>query len=100
MTEWTKESKANYDWLMESKEQLKHGQYAEHDLIDVNEDNMDFTRLLEKQKIFAESKHKIEPQILASYEKDFEQRLIYDSVSLEGSSLTFDEVKTILNEEK
>ena len=37
MTEWTKESKANYDWLMESKEQLKNGQYAEHDLIDVEE---------------------------------------------------------------
>lgn len=28
MTEWTKESKANYDWLVESKEQLKYLQKA------------------------------------------------------------------------
>ena len=50
MTEWTKESKENYDWLVKSKEQLKHGQYAEHNRTDVNGDNMDFNRLLEKQK--------------------------------------------------
>ena len=100
MSEWTKESKENYDWLVKSKEQLKHGQYAEHNRTDVNGDNMDFNRLLEKQKIFAESKHKIEPQVLTSYEREFEQRLIYDSVSLEGSSLTFDEVKAILDGEK
>ena len=48
MTEWTKESKENYDWLVKSKEQLKHGQYSEHNRTDVNGDNMDFNRLLEK----------------------------------------------------
>ena len=29
-------------WLVKSKEQLKHGQYAEHNRTDVNGDNMDF----------------------------------------------------------
>lgn len=98
MTEWTKESKANYDWLIESKEQLKHGQYAEHDLIDVNEDNMDFNRLLEKQKIFAESKHKIDSITLASYEKDFELTFTHNSTAIEGNTLTLMETKVVLED--
>ena len=31
-------NKANYDWLMESKEQLKNGNFSSHTLIEVSED--------------------------------------------------------------
>ena len=32
------EDKANYDWLMESKEQLESGKYTKHDLIEVQDE--------------------------------------------------------------
>ena len=32
------ETKANYDWLMESKVQLERGQFAKHDLIEVGDE--------------------------------------------------------------
>ena len=31
-------TKANYDWLMESKAQLERGQFAKHDLIEVDDE--------------------------------------------------------------
>lgn len=31
-------NKANYDWLMESKEQLENGNFSSHTLIEVSED--------------------------------------------------------------
>ena len=31
-------NKSNYDWLMESKEQLESGKYTKHDLIDVQDE--------------------------------------------------------------
>ena len=31
-------NKANYDWLMESKEQLESGKFKEHDLIEVKDE--------------------------------------------------------------
>ena len=31
-------NKANYDWLMESKAQLERGQFAKHDLIEVDDE--------------------------------------------------------------
>ena len=31
-------NKANYDWLMESKEQLESGKYTKHDLIEVQDE--------------------------------------------------------------
>ena len=31
-------NKANYDWLMESKEQLENGKFSSHTLIEVSED--------------------------------------------------------------
>ena len=31
-------TKANYDWLMESKVQLERGQFAKHDLIEVGDE--------------------------------------------------------------
>ena len=31
-------TKANYDWLMESKAQLERGQFAKHDLIEVGDE--------------------------------------------------------------
>lgn len=31
-------NKNNYDWLMESKAQLKHGKFTAHDLIEVGAD--------------------------------------------------------------
>ena len=32
------ENKSNYDWLMESKEQLESGKYTKHDLIEVKDE--------------------------------------------------------------
>lgn len=31
-------NKSNYDWLMESKEQLESGKFKEHDLIEVKDE--------------------------------------------------------------
>ena len=31
-------NKSNYDWLMESKEQLESGKYTKHDLIEVQDE--------------------------------------------------------------
>ena len=31
-------NKSNYDWLMESKEQLESGEYTKHDLIEVQDE--------------------------------------------------------------
>ena len=31
-------NKSNYDWLMESKEQLESGKYTKHDLIEVRDE--------------------------------------------------------------
>ena len=31
-------NKSNYDWLMESKEQLESGKYTRHDLIEVQDE--------------------------------------------------------------
>ncbi len=31
-------NKANYDWLMKGKEQLENGQYAAHELAEVEDD--------------------------------------------------------------
>lgn len=31
-------NKSNYDWLMESKEQLESGKYTKHDLIEVKDE--------------------------------------------------------------
>lgn len=31
-------NKSNYDWLMESKEQLESGKYTNHDLIEVQDE--------------------------------------------------------------
>ena len=31
-------NKSNYDWLMESKEQLESGKYTKHDLIEVHDE--------------------------------------------------------------
>ena len=31
-------NKSNYDWLMESKEQLEFGKFKEHDLIEVKDE--------------------------------------------------------------
>ncbi len=31
-------NKSNYDWLMESKEQLEAGKYTKHDLIEVQDE--------------------------------------------------------------
>lgn len=31
-------NKSNYDWLMESKEQLESGKYIKHDLIEVQDE--------------------------------------------------------------
>ena len=32
------QNKKNYDWLMESKEQLESGKYTKHDLIEVQDE--------------------------------------------------------------
>lgn len=55
---------------------------------------MDFERILAKKKKLEQSQ--IDSEMLNAYEDNFEKKFIYDSCSIEGNSLTFEEVKKIL----
>ena len=57
---------------------------------------MDFERILAKKNKFEQNKSQIDVATIDECEKEFEQKFIYDSCSMEGNPLTFDEVKTIL----
>ena len=59
---------------------------------------MDFIRLAEKQKIFAQGRNNIDSITLASYEKDFELTFTHNSTAIEGNTLTLMETKVVLED--
>ena len=59
---------------------------------------MDFFRLAEKQKIFAQGRKNIDSITLASYEKDFELTFTHNSTAIEGNTLTLMETKVVLED--
>ena len=64
----------------------------------IKEVDMDFNRILEKQKRYSQEKHKIDAVTLSSYEKDFELTFTHNSTAIEGNTLTLMETKVVLED--
>ncbi len=59
---------------------------------------MDYSIILEKQKIFKQGRNKIDSISISSYEKDFELTFTHNSTAIEGNTLSLMETKVILED--
>ena len=61
---------------------------------------MDYERLQHKKELFDQKEETISRELLEHMEQEFEDQFIYDSMALSGSTLTLEETKTILAEQR
>ena len=61
---------------------------------------MDYERLQHKKELFDQKEDTISRELLEHMEQEFEDQFIYDSMALSGSTLTLEETKTILAEQR
>ena len=61
---------------------------------------MDYERLQHKKELFDQKAETISRELLEHMEQEFEDQFIYDSMALSGSTLTLEETKTILAEQR
>ena len=61
---------------------------------------MDYERLQHKKELFDQKEETISSELLEHMEQEFEDQFIYDSMALSGSTLTLEETKTILAEQR
>ena len=59
---------------------------------------MDYDEIQKKKKQFDADRGSFPESRIEQMEREFELQFTYDSLALSGSSLTLEEVKTVLNE--
>ena len=61
---------------------------------------MDYKELQRKKTLLQQRKAAMPKELLANMEQEFENQFTYDSLALSGSTLTREEIKAILADER
>ena len=61
---------------------------------------MNYERLQYKKELFGRKEETMSRELLEHMEQEFEDQFIYDSMALSGSTLTLEETKAILAEQR